>query len=140
MATITARGKARVEGVVGSLDVVTYPVAQSGKQTFNFDEDIVKDNIGFAAAWSARDHHRLNDFAFKLLGDTAAHAKTGAAMLAAFATVTLSGFDVADMNGAYQNISGQEIDLGNTKVGDMMLKLRRYDDSTQNTAATTAPT
>jgi len=136
---ITKRGLAGVDGVVGALDAIVYPVAQSGKQTLNYEEDIVKDNLGFDAAWRARNTHRLNDFGFKLLGDTAAHAKTGATMLAPLATVVLSGFDVADFNGSYQNISGQEIDLGNTKVGDMMLKLRRYDDAGQNASAIATP-
>jgi hypothetical protein len=137
--SITKRGQATVSGIVGSFDVVVYPIVQSAKQTQNFEEDIVKDNIGFDTAWNARNMHRLNDFSFKLVGDTNAHAKTGSTMLAAYATVTLSGFDAADFNGAYQNISGQEIDLGNTKVGDLMLKLRRYEDSTQSTSSVTTP-
>lgn len=137
---ITKRGKAVVEGVDGALDVVVYPVQQSAKTNQNWEEEIVKDEGGFDYAWLSRNLHYLNDHAFKLVGDTAAHAATGGAFLAPYATVTLSGFDLAQINGTYQNISGAEIDLGNTKVGDLMLKLRKYGDSTQNTLSQTTPT
>jgi hypothetical protein len=139
MASVTKRGKANVDGIAGSIDLVVYPVAQSGKIQQQWDEEIVRDTNGFAAAWLARDEHRLNDFAFKLLGDTAAHAKTGGAFIAALATVTLTGFDLAEFNGTYQNVSGGEIDLGNTKVGDFSTKFRRYADATQNTLSQTTP-
>lgn len=137
--TVTKRGKASVEGIPGSIDLVVYPVAQSGKMTMNFEEEVVKDVHGFDAAWLARNTHYLLDFAFKLLGDTQAHAVSGGVFIAPFATVTLSDFDLAAFNGTYQNISGQEIDLGNTKVGDLNTKFRKYDNSDQNTAATTTP-
>lgn len=136
---ITIRGKAAVEGVRGSFDVVVYPVAQSGKSSQNWEEEIIKDTSGFDASWIARNHHYLNDFSFKLLGDTAANALAGAVFLAPLAAVTLSSFEVTHFNGGYQNISGAEIDLGNTKVGDLLLKLRRYSDVTQNALARTTP-
>jgi hypothetical protein len=139
MATVTKRGKANVDGIVGAIDLIVYPVAQSGKMTMNFHEEIIQDNRGFDAAWLARNTHYLNDFAFKLLADTAAHAVAGGVFIAPLATVVLSGFDLAAFNGSYQNISGQEIDLGNTKVGDMNTKFRRYDDATQATASITTP-
>ncbi len=137
MASVTKRGKASVEGIPGSIDVVVYPLAQTAKLAQNFTEEIIFDIHGFAAAWLARDTHYLADFGFKLLGDTQLHAVAGGAFLAPFATVTLSGFDLGAFNGTYQNISGAEIDLGNTKVGDLALKLRRYDDATQNTLSQT---
>src|SRR5690349_10448272 len=98
MATATQRGKAVVEGVRGTIDLVVYPVAQSAKVTHEWDEEIVHDQGGFAAAWLARDMRKLADWAFKALGDTAAHAKTGLAFIAPLATVTLSGFDTAELN------------------------------------------
>lgn len=136
---ITKRGKAVVEGVDGALDVVVYPVQQSAKATQNWDAEELKDEGGFDMAWLSRNHHYLNDHAFKIVGDTAAHAAAGGVFLAPWATVTISGFDLAQFNGTYQNISGAEIDLGNTKVGDLMLKLRKYADSTQNTLSQTTP-
>jgi len=139
MATITKRGKANVEGIAGTIDVIVYPVAQTGDMEMNFEEEIIKDVRGFDTAWLARNNHYLSNFAFKLLGDTAAHAAAGGVFLAPFATVTLSGFDLAAFNGTYQNISGQKIDLGNTKVSDLNTKFRQYDDSTQNTLSQTTP-
>lgn len=139
MASVTVRGKAVVEGIAGAFDVIVYPLQQTGKMTSNFEEEIVKDVHGFSAAWLARDWHYLNDFAFKLIGDTHAHAVAGGVFLAPFATVTLSGFDLSAFNGTYQNVSGQDIDLSNVKVGDMNVKLRMYADGTQNTLSQTTP-
>jgi hypothetical protein len=139
MATATKRGKANIDGIRGTFDLIVYPVAQSGKVTQNWEEEIIKDQSGFDAAWLGRNEHRLMDFAFKLLGDTFAHAQAGGAFVAAYATVNLSGFDLAEFNGAYQNISGGDIDLNNTKVGDFATKFRRYIDPTQNALANTTP-
>lgn len=138
MATEVKRGKASVTGVVGSIDLVVYPVAQSASLTQNWEEEIVKDEKGFDAAWVARNLHYLADFKFKMLGDTVAHA-TGVTMIAPFATVTLSSFTLADLNGTYQNISGQQFDLNNTSVADFSTKFRKYGDSTQNTLSQTTP-
>lgn len=139
MATVTKRGEAQIQGIPGTIDLVVYPLKQSAKMTANFDEESVRDEHGFEQAWNAKNLHYLNDFAFKLVGPTQAQAIAGGVFLAPLAVVTLSGFDLAAFNGAYQNMSGQEIDLGNTKVGDMSLKLRKYDDATQNSAANTTP-
>lgn len=139
MPSVVFRGKAALEGIAGTFDVIVYPVAQTGKLSQNFEEEIVKDVHGFDAAWLARNEHELFDVGMKVLGDTAAHAAAGAAFLAPFATVTLSAFTATVFNGAYQLISGGDIDLGNTKVADINFKLRKYADATQNTSATTTP-
>lgn len=138
--TLTKRGKAAIEGIVGTFTAIIYPIVQSGKLTSNWDEEVVKDNLGFDVAWRARNLHYLSDFGFKLLADTAANAATGSVLLAPYATVTLSSFDATSFNGTYQNISGGEIDLGNTKVGDLSVKLRRYDDATQAALSVATPT
>lgn len=138
MATPVQRGKAAVLGIVGSIDVVVYPVAQSATLTQGWEEEVVKDAAGFSAAWIARDLHYLADFKFKMLGDTAAHAG-GVTMIAALATCTLSGFTLADMNGTYQNVSGQQFDLSNVSTADFQTKFRKYADSTQNTLSQTTP-
>ena len=139
MASVVKRGKASIEGVVGTFDVILYPVAQSIKLTQNFNEEIVQDIHGFDAAWLARNEHNTYDLGMKILGDTAAHAATGGAFLAPYATVTITASDLTVLNGAYQLVNGSEIDLGNTKVGDISFKLRKYADSTQNTSATSTP-
>lgn len=137
--TVVKRGKASVEGIPGSIDVVVYPVQQSGKMTQNYEEEKVMDVHGFAAAWLARDEHFLLDFGFKLLGDTQAHAIAGGAFLGPLAVVILTGFDLAAFNGSYQNISGDEIDLSNVGVGTLAKKLRRYSNVDQAAASIATP-
>ena len=137
---ITRRGKASVEGINGAIDVIVYPVAQSANINFNFDEEVIKDNNGYDAAWLARNAHYLADFKFKVIADTAAHAQGACVFLAPFATVVLSDFVSASINGSYQNISGGTIDLANTSVADLGTKFRRYDNATQATASVTTPT
>lgn len=139
MATVVQRGKAAVTGIAGTIDVVVFPVAQTANVTHNFEEEIVKDVAGFDAAWVARNTHKLADFKFKALGDTAAHAATGLTFIAPFATVTLSGFTTGELNTTWQNISGASIDLNNTSVADFATKFRCYTDSTQNTLSQTTP-
>lgn len=139
MGTLVKRGKAQIAGFAGAFDVIIYPVIQSGKASHNWDEEVTKDNIGFDSAWLARNEHILADFNMKLLGDTQAHAIAGGALLAPLATVVLSGSELAAYNGTYQYIGGAEIDLGNTKVGDFNIKLRRYADETQNDLANKVP-
>ena len=56
------------------------------------------------------------------------------------APVLIPSGDAAIMNGTYQVMNGGEIDLGNTKIGDITFKLRRYANSSQNTVFTTTPT
>ena len=129
MATAIKRGLASVTGIAGTLDVVIYPVAQSVNISQNFEEEVVKDVAGFDAAWVARNHHYLADWKFKLLGDTAAHAKTGGTFLAPYATVTLSGFDLTVLNTTWQNISGAAIDLNNTSVADFQTKFLAFIDA-----------
>jgi hypothetical protein len=83
----------------------------------------------------------------KMLADTQAHSilpvssagSLGQPFLGPFATVTLSGFDLACLNTTFQNQSGAQLDLGNTKVADLKYELKRYADATQNTAAITTP-
>lgn len=139
MAAVVKRGKASVEGIPGALDVVVYPVKQTGKATQNYEEEIIKDEHGFDAAWLLRNENITFDIGMKLLGDTAAHAISGGAFLAPQATVVLSGFDLSVLNATFHMVSGSDIDLGNTKVGDLNIKLRKYADATQNTAAVTTP-
>lgn len=139
MPTPIQRGKAAVSGIAGTLTVYIYPVAQSANLNYNFDEEIVKDVNGSDVSWLARNSHKLADFKFKALGDTAAHAATGLAFVAPFATITLSGFDSAEFNTTWQNISGSSIDLNNTSVADFSAKFRAYTDGTQNTLSQTTP-
>lgn len=133
------RGKAQVHGVTAAFDVILYPIQQSIKATQNFDLDIAKDQNGDDAAWRTSNEMIDVDVGMKLLGDTIAHAEAGAAFLAPLAVVTISTAKMAALNTTFCVMNGNEIDLGNTKIGDITFKLRRYVNSTQNTLFATTP-
>ena len=155
MATEIYRGKAVVAGIPGSFDSLLYALQQTGKATQNYEEEIIKDVHGNDAAWVARNEHLTTDFSLKLVADTVAHAQSpvaavtgtnttisglGQPFLSPLSCVSLGGFVLAGFNGLYQIVSGNDVDLNNTKVGDLNFKLRRYADATQNASITASPT
>ncbi len=135
----TRRGKAQVSGVAGTFDVILYPVQQSMKATHNFELEVAKDAQGDDTAWKANNENIDGDIGMKILGDTIAHAKTGGAFFAPLAVVTISACDLAIWNTTWVVQPGSDIDLGNTKIGDISFKLKRYVDATQNTLSATTP-
>lgn len=138
----TFRGRAQVEGVTNAIDVILKKTMQGMKLTQTFDEEINKDEHGNDCAWKANNEKYEGDLTMKLMAtdtSTRAQVAAAAAFLSPYAVVTISTCEVTAWNTTYQVISGNEIDLGNTKVGDMTFKLRRYADSTQNTLAATTP-
>jgi hypothetical protein len=157
---VIVRGLAVLEGVAGSFDAILYALQQTGKANQNFEEEIIKDVHGYDAAWIARNEHLLCDWALKLVGDTAAHAAVPATVVAYSAgtagaavsalgqpflaplscvNFTAAGTTNPCFTGKYQVISGGDVDLGNTKVADLALKLRRYANTDQATASATVP-
>ena len=139
MATQLKRGLAQVTGCAATFDVILYPIPQNMKQTHEFEMEIVKDVNGQDTAWWTRNEMINGDVAMKLVGDSNAHAQAGAAFLAPLAVVTISGSPVALWNTTWTIMNGSDIDLGNTKVGDITFKLRRYSDATQNALFATQP-
>lgn len=149
------RGKAIVAGIAGSFDSILYALQQTAKGTQNYEEEIVKDVHGYDCTWVARNEHLLTDFSLKLVADTQAHADApvaavtgtnttvsdlGQPFLSPLSCVSLGGFKPATLNGIYQIVSGNDVDIANTKVGDLNFKLRRYANSTQNGTITASPT
>lgn len=145
--TPVLRGLASIHGVVGTFDVLVYPLQQKLQMTQNFEEEAVKDANGFTAALLARDEHGMLNIGVKFTADTAAHAATpttgtstmGQPFLLPYQTVTLSGFALAAINNTFQNVTGTSLDMENSKVADGDYKLRLWANSTQNTSLTTAP-
>ncbi len=143
------RGRAAVEGVVGVYDAILYAINQTLKATQNFEEEIIKDQHGYDTAWLFRNEHAMFDCTLKLVGDTAAHAaipattvsttsvisSLGQPFLSPGNTIVLSTFTLTALNGTYQIISGWDADMGNTKVADLAIKLRKYANSQQNGTA-----
>lgn len=136
----TFRGKAQVSGCAMTIDVIIYPVRQTAKLSQDFEEEIIKNDIGDDAAWRAWNEKYMGDLECALLGDTAANAAIGAAFQAPLAIVTITGCAVTAWNTTHQVISGGSVDLANDKTGRSSFKLRRYADATQNTLAATIPT
>ncbi len=139
MATQLKRGLAQVTGCPATFDVIIYPVPQTMKQNHKFDLAAVQDANGQDAAWWSRNEMIDGDIAFKLVGDTNAHAQAAAAFLAPLAVINISNSPVPAWNTSWVLVDGSDIDLANTKVGDMTFKLRRYVDPTQNALFSTAP-
>lgn len=139
MSTQAFRGLAQVSGILSALDVIVYPVAQTGKLTHNFQLEVEKDNVGQDCAWRAQNEFVDGDLVMKLLGDTAAHAATGGAFLAPLAVVTLSTFKVATWNTTYIVVPGGDLDQKNDATSSITFKLRKYVDATQNALFAATP-
>jgi hypothetical protein len=135
----TKRGKGSVSGIAGTFDVILYPVLQTAKFSHKIDLKVVQDAQGDDAAWKWNNEQIEGDWMMKLLGDTNAHAKAGAAFLTPGAVITCSGFDSALINTTWNYMGDGTIDLKNDDVGDIGFKVRKYVDATQNTAFSTAP-
>ncbi len=134
---MTIKGKALVEGVAGAMDLYAYVTNESLKAAQQWDEETAANDQGAVMSWVPRNERIELDVTVKLSGDTIAHAKSGAAFLAPYAAVVLTTFDLTWLNATWQYIGGSTIDLADSKHGMATVKLRKYADSTQQTAATT---
>ncbi len=110
---------------------------QGAKPTHKFDLAEVKDASGFDANLIATNGRVELDLDFIPSGATRAAAATVTAFLSPLATVTTTHFKVSALNGTWIYIGDETIDLGNTASSKMTLKVRKYDDSTQNTSLAT---
>jgi len=137
---LTYKGKATVETAVGALDAYAGVTNESLKAAQAWEEEVIKDAEGKDASWVPRNEHIILDVTVKLTGASIAAAKAAAIFLAPYAAVVLSGFDLAWMNATWQYIGGSSIDLSDAKHGGATIKLRKYADAAQQTAATTTAT
>ncbi len=137
---ITYKGKATVESAVGDLDAYAGVTNEALKAAQNWDEEVVKDEEGKDQTWVPRNEHIMLDVTIKLTGSSIAAAKAASVFLAPYAAVVLSGFDLAWLNATWQYVGGSAIDLTDAKYGGATIKLRKYADAAQQTAATTTAT
>ena len=138
--SLTYKGKALVETAVGALDAYAGVTNESLKAAHAWEEEIVKDDSGKDMSWVPRNEHVILDVTVKLTGASISAAKSAAVFLAPYAAVVLSGFDLSWMNATWQYIGGSSIDLADVKHGGATVKLRKYADAAQQTAATTTAT
>jgi hypothetical protein len=122
------------------------PISMSGYATFiletakaghKFKLEAIEDEVGFDRSLIATNSHVEVDIAWTPSGATRAAAVATAAFLTPLAKVTLANFAVAAFNGDWIYVGDQSIDLSNA-AGKMSLKVRKYDDSTQNSSLSTA--
>jgi hypothetical protein len=109
---------------------------ETAKGQHKFKLDAVEDELGFDKALIATNAHIETDLTFMPSGASRAAAEAVAAFLLPLAKVTLSNFAVAALNGDWVYVGDASIDL-NQKQGKMTLKVRKYDDDTQNQSLTT---
>lgn len=141
------RGRAQIEGVAGTFDVLTKKINQSVSVSQSFDESIVQDANGNDAAWMSRNEKYEGDIQLWLVANdtsTRAQVATAAVFLSPFAIVTLSAFELSFLGTTaspvtWQYVGGSSISLDAMSQGKMSVKLRRYADATQNTLAATIP-
>jgi len=135
------RGKAQVSGTDanGDFDIIVYPYNESQDMTHEFEEDVIQDPTGSDMAWRSRNEKIMGDIGVFFVGDTVAHAKTGAAFFAPYAIMTVTNCAVAAWNTTWQYVSGSTINQKNNDTARGHLRFRRYVDATQNTLAATTP-
>lgn len=142
MPTITVKGKAIIEAIVGgvptNIAVWAAILPQSQDATQNWDEEIIKDGQGYDASWLARNLNKVRSMTIKPTAASKAAAKLATVFLSPFAKITFSGSDSTEFDGDWQYLSGAKIELKNDSSATLTFSCKKYDDSTQNTASTTA--
>lgn len=137
---LTYKGKATVETAVGALDAYAGVTNETVRAAQAWEEEVIKDAEGKDQTWVPRNEHITLDVTVKLTGTSIAAAKAAAVFLAPYAAVILSGFDLSWLNATWQYVGGSTIDLTDVKAGGATIKLRKYADAAQQTAATTTAT
>ncbi len=117
---------------------------QSLKATQNFDQNFIKDSLGFDAAAIARNNYIELDMEFipyhATLGDSVLGSTNGTVFLAPQAAIAFANLRVTALNATYMHMPGTTINLANEEVASMTLKVRRYLNTDQNTQMTTVIT
>jgi hypothetical protein len=105
--------------------------------THKFDLDALKDETKFDKTLIATNGHLELDIKWRPSGATRAAAAATAVFITPLAAITLANFKIPAFNGAWVYIGDQKISINAEGVADIELKLRKYDDATQNTSLTT---
>lgn len=135
-------GTGVVHGITNSGSAITMTgyatfILEGANGTHNFDLNAIKDARGFDTTLIATNGHVELDVTWAPSGATRSAAATTAVFIAPLAKTTLANFSIAAFNGDWVYIGGETLQLSATGPAKMSLKLRKYDDSTQNTSLTT---
>jgi len=142
MAAEVINGKGVVHGITNdgtAISMTGYAtfILESVKGSHKWQLDEVKDEIKFDASLIGTNPYVETTIAWKPSGATRAAAATTAVFLAPLAKVTLAHLKVGAFNGDWVYVGDESIDLSNAAVAGMSIKIRKYDDATQNTSLTT---
>lgn len=139
MATPIQKGTAVIDSVSGTISgYASTALNQNAKATQNFQMGEIKDASGFDANLSSVNEFLEMDFEFIPAGASRSAAVAIAVFLAPLTKVTLASFQATVLNGDWILMSGTMLDVKNGPGASQTLKLRKYADSTQNTALTAA--
>ena len=111
-------------------------IADSVKGNHKFKLEAIEDELGAEVSLIATNPHVEIDITWTASGATRAAAAATAVFLTPLAKVTLANFKVTAFNGDWIYIGDESIDLSHA-AGKISLKLRKYDDGTQNASLTT---
>ncbi len=134
-------GTAVLHGITNDGSAITIEgyatfILDSAKGGHKFKLDAVEDETGFDKCLVATNALVEMDITWMPSGATRAAAAATAAFLTPLAGVTMDNFKVTAFNGDWIYVGDQSIDLSHG-VAKMSLKLRKYDDSEQNTSLST---
>ncbi len=138
MAAEIQTGTAVIAGITNDGTTIAMPgyatfILDTAKAGHKFDLDAVKDENKYDKALVATNGHIELDVNWTPSGATRAAAAATAVFLTPLASVAMAHFKVAAFNGTWIYVGDASIDLSQGPA-KMTMKLRKYDDSTQNTS------
>lgn len=111
-------------------------ILEAGKAAHKFKLDAIEDELAADAALIATNPHVELDLTWTASGATRAAAAATAVFLTPLSKVTLANFKVGAFNGDWIYVGDESIDLSHG-AGKISLKVRKYDDPTQNASLVT---
>ena len=111
-------------------------ILETSKAQHKFKLEAIEDELGFDRSLIATNANVEVDITWTPSGASRAAAAATAAFLTPLSLVTLANFSAATFNGDWVYIGDSSIDLSH-KQAKMQLKLRKYDDTDQNSSLTT---
>lgn len=140
MASEVQTGKGTLFGITSGTAITMTGYASfildTAKAGHKFKLDAVEDEGGFDASLIATNAHVELDINWTPSGASKAAAAATAVFLTPLSKVTLANFTATAFNGDYVYVGDQSIDLSHGPA-KMSLKIRKYDDATQNASLTT---
>lgn len=141
MAAEIQTGTGIVYGIANSGSTISFGgyatfILDTAGAAHNFAIDEVKDELKYDKSLIATNGNVEVDLNWTPSGATRAAASTTAVFLTPLTKVVLANFKVTAFNGDWVYIGGAKIDLSQGP-GKMAIKVRKYDDSSQNSSLTT---